>query len=190
MNNDELDMTFVKMVQDKNKEMKEEEAKVVAEQVRNRLLEVMEKKSITPKKHVIFGELYKGKGITKGNITRACIVAGVALAAITTLKVASDINKSNEYKAVLNTKVENELSYNDAKEFTDTRDVSYIESMKALKEAEKSLDKGDYDKHGNRIDGTKSIYNHQDDLSITYTDKEYDAMELAANNEIEEFKKR
>ena len=171
----ELDLTFVKLAQDS----KFEATRVIDKSV--------DKDGSKLKR--IWGELYAGNYITREQIKVGVTVASVALMGILAMKGLANLEKADDYRRLVKVEAIRELSSDDFKEFIDNYDKKKIDIIKGINDAYDELDDDDYKLNGDREDGTHNNSIIADERSLfAYSDKDLDAMQLAAEKEVDEFK--
>ena len=171
----ELDLTFVKLAQDSKFEA-------------TRLIDKSVDKDGSKLKR-IWGELYAGNYITREQIKAGVTIAGVALMGILAIKGLANLEKTEDYRRLVKIEAIRELSSDDYKEFIDNYNESRLNSLKEINAAIDELDDSDYKLNGDRADGTHNDSIIADERALfAYSDKDLDAMQLAADKEIEEFK--
>lgn len=166
----------VKMIQQRNYEL------------RQRMME----KSISEKKQKIKGELYVNKdGREKVKITVGLIVAALGISGL--VYGFNENEKLGLYNKVLNEKMEQELTdeqisaYNRDQE-KNSAIANYIDKHNEIKEAKDSLDSIDYNILGDSLILDKEYI--KQDSSYTISEKTQDAIDVATDKVIEEYKGR
>lgn len=170
----ELDLTTVKMASDKYN----------IERIKRKSIQDSE----NTKKQRVYGELYRGKKVTKKKIQTACLLVASAVVLIASTKGIKHLDTIDTYNRVLENTAKDELSYSESIDFLENYDVpkehydNYIEALE-------SLDDTDYNFFGDRKDGTHNEIINEDPGAFTnLSDKEKDAIVNAVEEEIQEYK--
>ena len=139
-------------------------------------------------KQRVYGELYRGKKITKKKLHSACLLVASVVVLLASTKGMKRFEVVDTYNRVLNNTIKNELSYSESIDFLENYDNpkehydNYIEALE-------SLDDADYDFFGNRVDGTHNDVIKDDPNSLmNLSDEEKDAIVNAINDETQGYK--
>ena len=144
-------------------------------------IERLYRKSMSKEETEIHGEMYTGRNITIDNkkVFLRTVLAILTFAA--SIRGAVDINLLSEYKAMENTKIEKELTEEEAKHVKRVNVFDLPELRKRIKEND-----GEYDYTGDRLDGTHNEFYHFDPEAIVgTTDKDLDTMEEIIDEKID-----
>lgn len=180
----ELDLTLMNMA-NKNSRMNRELG----------LYQNYASKSKKASKQEIFGKTYvgsKNKKLYKIIVYSLAVIA--AAAGITAGAKANE--KVSIYNDVLETKMEQELNKDQIAAYHNDQDrtnciSNWIDKNSDINAAEKELNSDDYDLHGVRITDSDIEYLPFDGYSpMNLTEKDQDAIHLAADKVIEEYKGR
>lgn len=179
----ELDLTMVKIAQENSNLNKEELA-----EIQRNFYETSIQKPDKIMKQEVHGKKYPGeigKKITK-------VVVGIA-AVIVVGKATLVGAELVEYDRTLDQKIENELTLDEQKDFEQNHNNFFsniIEASQNIREGKNSLEADDYDFFGNNISGIENKYSEFDEDSIiNLTEFQQDAIDIATDNVIEEYKR-
>lgn len=194
----DLDLTLVKVAQEKNAEIKNKREYVVdvteeeKEGIRNRFYQNSIQTPEQQKRQQIHGSLYVGSK-AKSLIAFVGAVAAVA-ATITAIQVSATIDEINHYNVVLDKKIESELTDRQALAYEKDHDnfvSNVIEAYEKINDAKDDLNPEDYNARGENITNHDNEYIPFDEDAFTnLTEESQDAIDQATDDVISEYKRR
>ena len=134
----------------------------------------------------IFGEIYRGKYVTREQIKKFVFIATTLLVSLKGLK---GVEVNDYYNASLKNQAKQEMSFSDSLDYLDEYDTSLLDKYDNYKESLSEIESDNYDLFGNRKDGTHNERIKNSGGIISLSDKEKDAIDMAVANEIEEYKR-
>ena len=152
-------------------------------------------KSINAKKKKINGKTYVSKKDTiviKNLLKKAALIASAAV----TINAVIKFDQLNSYQVSLNNLAKEELSYDEYQDYKNDHEKydvgAYFEHYANIKDAKEALkENGNYDFWGNDKDNPEKsqLTKAEADGVFNLSPLQKDAIELAAQEEIEEYKK-
>lgn len=187
MNN--LDDTFVKMVQEKSEKVTKDK-----ELLRQKVYQKSIQNGSMNQK--VSGELYVGRNpkmqhFVRGAITVGCVVASAVIVS-SIVKSGKNHEMVSSYNQIVSNTIESELSRNEQMNFNEEfQEMSRKEKLAEIEEQKELLrETGNYDVFGNnKVEGSRRTVKDPDAI-FQFNDLEQDAIENAAVDKVEEYQGR
>ncbi len=138
------------------------------------------------KKQKVYGEVYRGKKVTKKKMHTVVALAISTVAIIVSAKGMHHYEVTDTYKRELKMAASNELSYSETEDLLKNYDKPAEHYERALEEYNILPD--DYDFFGNRLDKNEKDNKADADTFYSLNDKWQEAVENAVTEELEEYK--
>lgn len=192
----ELDLSMVKQVQERHAEYKKEQEM----ELKQKKLRALSQKSIQngSMRQEVYGKKYvgkQGKEKKESVIPLFCSLAMLTVSLTSGIVAADKLEQVSYYNKVLEQKMEQELTENQMAAYQKDQErnmiMNTIEKLGQIKEAHQMLDNSNYDIIGNNIsDMTTEYLPFDEDSLIQLSEKDQDAIDVATDQVIEEYKSR